>query len=925
MKLFQKNQREIIPAKLHPALYMVMSFLFPMLLMFLALSWLKVTPFGDKTLIIADANGLYINYSAYVGRLVKGLEGFVYSFQKGLGGNMMPHMGITMLNPFTAVFAFFQISDFPLAFTLDSVLNLSFCGLTMYLLLADIYGHKRSNLIFSTAYAMNGFLVANVFQILFFTGVHSLPLVILGLRKLLREKSPLLYILSLAYALVTSYYMGFMLCVASVLFFFLYLWLYSEAVKEKKRGLFFKFVLASACGGLLAAAIWLPSLLGISGGRLEQTKITDFSFAENIPLLDIGAKLFTGANNTAELQNGLPNIYVGILPVALVVLFFVNQGISKRKKTAAVLALVFYLLSFYVVAFNMLMHGGTTTNWFNYRYSFVFVFLLLLIAAEEWEHLDSVSFADCKKCGAVLILTVLLIFAKRYGFIKGGAVVLDLALLLLMYGAFYMYRTDEENNPRRTFEIIVLFICCFQLTLNYYFSTYKLLEEEGWAQKVPEYRETVEKVSPLVNGLQAGDTSFFRMEVNKQRSGTCGNDPMLYGYNGIGHGGSVERNFVRTGLNKLGIHWFDMRNFYGEGIPAATDALLGLKYIVAQEDLSEEKGYQNITNYDQIELFKDQENYDIYYNTDTLSAALLSDPEIESVETDFADVFDNLNRTWAAISGQKKPVFIEENEIQFTAHNLFDGLELSSDNARALVEKHDAEAEAAKADPESASKASMKKQAEEKEPPEFSAYIAYTWTAKQDGPVYTYNRGIMTEVQGSTTPVLEYAGYYHKGDTVTGYIPVATDYVNRVGFEEICGRFRAAYADNDALHELATIVKERPCTVEKIKDSHLRGEFTAEAGQLLMFTIPYDEGWTCFIDGKEAEIKQVLGVFMAVDAPTGTHSYEMKFFPVGMKTGIGLSAAALLTTLVYIPLDSRRRKRADAVPETAAAPECQTP
>ena len=112
---------------------------------------------------------------------------------------------------------------------------------------------------------------------------------------------------------------------------------------------------------------------------------------------------------------------------------------------------------------------------------------------------------------------------------------------------------------------------------------------------------------------------------------------------------------------------------------------------------------------------------------------------------------------------------------------------------------------------------------------------------------------------------------------------------------------------------------------EKIKDSHLRGEFTAEAGQLLMFTIPYDEGWTCFIDGKEAEIKQVLGVFMAIDAPAGTHSYEMKFFPVGMKTGIGLSAAALLTTLVYIPLDSRRRKRADAVPETAAAPECQTP
>ncbi len=150
---------------------------------------------------------------------------------------------------------------------------------------------------------------------------------------------------------------------------------------------------------------------------------------------------------------------------------------------------------------------------------------------------------------------------------------------------------------------------------------------------------------------------------------------------------------------------------------------------------------------------------------------------------------------------------------------------------------------------------------------------------------------------------------------MTGYIKANTDYVNRVAFEEICGRFRAAYADSDALHELAAIVKSRPCTIEKVKESHLRGEFTAEAGHTLLFTIPYDEGWTCTIDGKEAEIKTVLGVFMAVDAPEGTHSYEMKFFPAGMKTGICLSAAALLTTLVYIPADARRRKKQLPAPE----------
>ena len=170
--------------------YLALSLLLPLAIQFIALLWLKVTPFGDKTLVISDANGLYINYLAYVGRAVKGLEGFVYSFEKGLGGNMLPNIGITMLDPFFALFALFEVRDYPLAFTLVCVLNLSVCGLSVYLLLAELYGHKRSNLIFSTSYALMGFSVANVFQVFFFSGVQMLPLMALGLRRLLRDRSP---------------------------------------------------------------------------------------------------------------------------------------------------------------------------------------------------------------------------------------------------------------------------------------------------------------------------------------------------------------------------------------------------------------------------------------------------------------------------------------------------------------------------------------------------------------------------------------------------------------------------------------------------------------------------------------------------------------------------------------------------------------
>ena len=132
----------------------LLSFFIPMGIIMVALLWLKVAPFGDNTLIISDANGLYINYLSYASRMFKGQEGIVYSLEKGLGGNMMPHIGGTLLNPVYLLFCFFDITTFPLAFTWVSVICFAICGPCMYVLLADLYGHRRSNLIFSTSYAL---------------------------------------------------------------------------------------------------------------------------------------------------------------------------------------------------------------------------------------------------------------------------------------------------------------------------------------------------------------------------------------------------------------------------------------------------------------------------------------------------------------------------------------------------------------------------------------------------------------------------------------------------------------------------------------------------------------------------------------------------------------------------------------------------
>ena len=901
MKLFQQSKQNSIQPREHKALYILLSFLLPAVIILAALAGLKITPFGDKSLVISDGNALYINYLGYVARTVKGQENVLFSFEKGLGGNMMSSWGWFLLNPFFPLFAFFDITHYMTAYTLVSLLNFSLCGLTMYILLADLYGHKRSNLIFSTAYALNGFLVANVFQMNFFTGVPTLSLMVLGLRKILRNKNPLLYILSLAYSLLTNFYFGFMLCAASLLIFAAFYIADWERL-ENRKAVAVKYIVSSLLAGALSAFVWLPALLALRGGRLDQSVARAVSFRENMPFLEMASKLFTGANSTAELSNGLPNIFVGILPVALVILFFMNDKIDRRRKIASAVLLLAYLISFLIPTFNLIMHGGTTTNWFNYRDSFVFCFLLLMIAAEQWRQLDGTPKEHFKRAALLLLLGAIVVFAKQYEFVHSGEVLLDFLLLGLMYLAYRMYRNNPEKNPKPIMELIVLVLVCVNLYLNYEFCTKNIL---SWSNDKPEYQETVMPVSVLVDAAKASDPDLFRMEVTEQRSGNCGNDPMLYGYYGVGHGGSDDRNFVRNALSKLGVRRFDMRNSYGKGIPAATDTLLGIKYLISKDDLTEEKGYEKLVNIGE---------WSLYRNPNVLPIAMLAGDAVAEIETEYTDVFDNLNRAWAAISDQDIPLFTEENDIVFTSHNITDPITLKQAAAAELVASRDAAVSGGPSLSESESGEASDNKSNEfisegilKEPPENTNYIEYTWTAKQDGPVYSYNRSGVADDHGAILPALNYEGYYHKGDIITSYLPVTDTLVTQYVLEDVAGRFRAAYADNDALHELAAIVKSRPCTIEKVQESHLRGEFTAVAGQKLMFTIPYDEGWTCFIDGQEAAITQVLGVFMAVDVPEGTHSYAMKFFPTGLRAGLLVFGLAIIGLIVFLLHDRKNR------------------
>jgi uncharacterized membrane protein YfhO len=97
--------------------------------------------------------------------------------------------------------------------------------------------------------------------------------------------------------------------------------------------------------------------------------------------------------------------------------------------------------------------------------------------------------------------------------------------------------------------------------------------------------------------------------------------------------------------------------------------------------------------------------------------------------------------------------------------------------------------------------------------------------------------------------------------------------------------------------------------------------FTAKtvlpAENLVFFSVPYDEGWTAFVNGKPAEIEKVNFGFMAVLAPDGDSTIEFRYFPPGLKHGVLITALSLAMLFAYYLISKRLAPTAKQPKESA--------
>ena len=91
------------------------------------------------------------------------------------------------------------------------------------------------------------------------------------------------------------------------------------------------------------------------------------------------------------------------------------------------------------------------------------------------------------------------------------------------------------------------------------------------------------------------------------------------------------------------------------------------------------------------------------------------------------------------------------------------------------------------------------------------------------------------------------------------------------------------------------------------------GTVTLDRSKILLLTIPYCDGWTATVDGKEAQLLQANTMFSALELEPGEHTIHLTYRTPHLKAGLAVSVlgfAAFGATLLCTEVKKRKERKA---------------
>ena len=616
--------------------YLFAAFFVPLVLMYLIYIGMEVFPFGKNSVLVLDLNGQYVYYFEYFREIIHGDASLLYSWTRSLGGEFLGIFAYYLCSPFTLIVALLPKTMMTEALLLLILAKVGMCGMSMAYYLKKSRGVSSfTAVLFGTMYALCAYGVIQAMNTMWIDAMYLLPFVLFGCEKLIQGKNPALYCITLAVLMLTNYYIGFMVCVFLVLYFFYFYFSQNDLKFSSFLRAGLRFALYSLLAAAIAAILLIPAYYGLTFGKTTFQN-TNYDFMQRFDFLDFLTKFLPASYDTVR-PEGLPVVYSGLLTVLFAPLFFIAPGISNREKVWSGLICVVLVMSMNASTVDIFWHGLSKPNWLNYRYSFILCFFLIMMAAQAYQRFEGIlserfaagkhgddaplpgsriAYKSLLVVGLALFAMIIMIQKEDYEYIDDlNCIWVSLAFLGGYLIALHPISAGRAKDVGKAF---LFAICAGELFVAGLSDLVALDRDVVFSNRQP-YADFMARFRPAVEDILDEDDGLYRMEKTVHRKV---NDNMALGIRGISHSTSDLNASVIKYLGELGYasrsHW----SKYLGGTPVS-DALIGIKYLIAEEAVSDL--YEEVYAYEDLFVYRNPYTMGI---VNTVSSDLFEyDPE----------------------------------------------------------------------------------------------------------------------------------------------------------------------------------------------------------------------------------------------------------------------------------------------------------
>ncbi len=882
---------------------------------------------GDYSLLYSDCYHQYFPFfKAYRSALLSG-ESLLYSWNVGLGMDYLGLIAYYLASPLNLLSVLLP-EDWMLGyFSLLMPLKLGFAGLFFAIFLKKVFEKNDLSIaLFGGFYALCAWALGYQWNIMWLDTFALLPLVVLGMVALLKERKFVLYTVTLFLSVYSNYYIGFFVCIFILLAFICYEICRWEGFKK-----FFADLFRMAAFSMLAigmtAVLTLPAFSALQSTQSGVNKFPE-GFRLNIAdentwlgLLDAMRQVAGNMNGGLEptYKEGLPNLYCGIGTNILAVLFLFDRQVKVRDKVCSVLLLLFFNVSFIIRQLDYIWHGFHFTNMIPYRFSFLYSFVMLYMAYRTWLHRRNFRLWQIVAAG---VLTFGLVFCSEeikpfFQLLTGQKHMLAWSgwnsiwhnletiatcssyvaynlLFLLAYMAAFLFgcrkpapeETDHQSRLdwlekaqfQRCLSRIVL-LSAMGLELVLILVNFGILFPATNVSDYPKGKEDSQAVFDYMERAERG-VLFYRAETTHSQTL---NDGALNGYNGISAFTSSANVKVTEFMQALG---YGAKNTYNrycfeEASPVA-NLFLNLKYMIERNGQVESNPYFD-------EVYHVGKNH-LLLNNAYLPLGFLADAQILNVDFTVGDnPFQLQNALMQKATGISGDCWHMITGNHVTIHG--SDLTLSSQNQTGYCTY---------------------------EAGDSKGTVTFRYTADKEGllcfHVNQTKRNNFSVYYNDIEKAL-YSETYSLPQSLSTCTVKPGDTVS-IKFTCTAGEagtinVTAAILDESVFRECYDVLRGSTLNLTQFSTNYVEGTIECNRDGVLYTSIPQDGNWTATIDGTPAQIVLIGDVMCGLNLSEGAHTvsfaYKNHSFSLGWK--ISLCCAVLFGFIYYLGYQPKFRRK----------------